>query len=688
MRFEISEVLNRDQVMELVYGNSSSPKSILGRHMVATGQVITAYHPDAVSMEVIDSDGVCHEMDQIERQPVFSAFFPAKRLFHYQIRMSFADGNTYISEDPYSYDSMIDQKEEMAFTDGKWLDAYRKLGAHPVKRSGVEGTNFAIWAPEARRVSVVGDFNYWNGMIYPMQRHPDTGIFELFLPRVEPGRFYKFEIKDYKGEIYQVGDPFAVMGEKKVGGASRVLNLRQFEWKDTRWMSSRSRGRTGKIRSVCEVYPPLLRFPEEKVTEILRQEKHSHVLLANPVKAEKEKAWVDRVEFLGSFKSFYDKNTPDRMRGAIAQYHANQVGVLLEITPDFLKEGIMNFAGMSTGFSDGLREAYRTGNNEDFFRLVNEYPPLFDYCLSLLAFWAGEYHIDGFAFTGFRGHAHHDSGEFLSANLLERTPGEDNTVLLLHKLIATIREANGDIIFISDILNIGFESSGWTDYYWNDMIRVYTGRYIKTSEKKKREYYYLLGLAMMRENFRDAILLLNDDNPESLVNMTVDSPHQNEYDRISERKLRYGFLMGVPGIKAWAFQSLEHPKVRAYISALLHIYRNFPALNEYDPQRAPAQIVNASDAESLVISFIRCSPVRRDNLLFVCNFSEKMHVDYRVGVPAKGKYELILTSDSIEFGGETVSDQQIVEAEEFSFDLMPWSITFSIPGKSVFIFKF
>ena len=195
MRFEVGAIMRRDQVMELVFGNSSSPFDILGRHMVKGGQVISAYHPDAVSMEVIDDQGRRFPMDQIERQPVFAAFFAEDKAFDYQIRMDFADGNSFLSPDPYSFPGRISRREEERLLEGKWHDAYQKLGCHPCRSRGVEGMYFALWAPFARRVSVVGDFNFWNGMIYPMQRLDDSGIFELFIPGISRGQYYKFEIK-------------------------------------------------------------------------------------------------------------------------------------------------------------------------------------------------------------------------------------------------------------------------------------------------------------------------------------------------------------------------------------------------------------------------------------------------------------------------------------------------------------
>ena len=228
MRYEISEVIKKDQVMELVFGNCSKPKDLLGRHFIMEGQVISAYHPDAVKMEVISEDGKHYPMDTVERQPVFSLFLPHKRSFYYQIHMTFHDGNTYICNDPYSYEGLITEEEEKMFSKGIWTEVYHKMGCHKVKLRDTEGMYFAVWVPGAKRVSVVGDFNFWNGMLYPMHKMKNSDIFELFIPGLSCGQFYKFEVKNAQGEITQMVDPYAVMNEEKENGASRMFDLKRF----------------------------------------------------------------------------------------------------------------------------------------------------------------------------------------------------------------------------------------------------------------------------------------------------------------------------------------------------------------------------------------------------------------------------------------------------------------------------
>lgn len=393
MRYEISEVVKKDQVMELVFGNCSKPRDLLGRHFILQGQVISAYHPDAVKMEVVSEDGEHYPMDTVERQPVFSLFLPHKRPFSYQIHMTFHDGNTYISSDPYSYEGLITEEEEKLFSKGNWTEVYHKMGCHKVKLGNTEGMYFAVWAPGARRVSVVGDFNYWNGMLYPMHKMENSDIFELFIPGLSCGQFYKFEIKNVQGDIIQMVDPYAVMNEEKENGASRIFDLGRFRWEDSRWLSKRYHGNVFKTpMSVCEVRISELDSPDEKVQEIVQDMGHTHILLRGT--PERAKLGVER----GFFEPAFYGNTPDTMRFFVNRSHKRNIGVMLEISPEYLTRAVHLFE--------------------------KKHPQAVNYLLANILFWIKEYHIDGFVFRGLS----ENSSDFLE-KAKEVIKKEDNSVL-------------------------------------------------------------------------------------------------------------------------------------------------------------------------------------------------------------------------------------------------------------------
>lgn len=633
MRYEISEVVKKDQVMELVFGNCSKPKDLLGRHFILQGQVISAYHPDAVKMEVISEDGERYPMDTVERQPVFSLFLPHKRPFSYQIHMTFHDGNTYISSDPYSYEGLITEEEKL-FSKGNWTEVYHKMGCHKVKLGNTEGMYFAVWAPGARRVSVVGDFNYWNGMLYPMHKMENSDIFELFIPGLSCGQFYKFEIKNVQGDIIQMVDPYAVMNEEKENGASRMFDLGRFRWEDSRWLSKRYHGNVFKIpMSVCEVRISELDSPDEKVQEIVQDMGHTHILLRGT--PERAKLGVER----GFFEPAFYGNTPDTMRFFVNRSHKRNIGVMLEISPEYLTRAVHLFE--------------------------KKHPQAVNYLLANILFWIKEYHIDGFVFRGL----------------------SENSSDFLEKAKEVIKKEDNSVLFIGEEIK-GKQTRDFFDFEWNMELKAGVEEYLGTDFEKRQGKYFCLSQPLMKGDFSNTLLLLNKEKNNLFDESLIDKKPSCDYDKLTGVRMSYGYLMGVPGRKAWDLHSHENISSQEYVKSLIRIYQEYPALYEYDPLRASFEWINGMDAESSVLRFMRKSPSGRDNLLFICNFGTEEKENCQVGVPKAGKYTMISNSDAVEFGGEGRDEHQEVQAVSECWDLRPYSIKISVPPLATLIFKF
>ena len=634
MRYEISEVVKKDQVMELVFGNCSKPRDLLGRHFILKGQVISAYHPDAVKMEVISEDGERYPMDTVERQPVFSLFLPHKRPFSYQIHMTFHDGNTYISSDPYSYEGLITEEEEKLFSKGNWTEVYHKMGCHKVKLGNTEGMYFAVWAPGARRVSVVGDFNYWNGMLYPMHKMENSDIFELFIPGLSCGQFYKFEIKNVQGDIIQMVDPYAVMNEEKENGASRMFDLGRFRWEDSRWLSKRYHGNVFKTpMSVCEVRISELDSPDEKVQEIVQDMGHTHILLRGT--PERAKLGVER----GFFEPAFYGNTPDTMRFFVNRLHKRNIGVMLEISPEYLTRAVHLFE--------------------------KKHPQAVNYLLANILFWIKEYHIDGFVFRGL----------------------SENSSDFLEKAKEVIKKEDNSVLFIGEEIKAK-QTRDFFDFEWNMELKAGVEEYLGTDFGKRQGKYFCLSQPLMKGDFSNTLLLLNKEKNNLFDESLIDKKPSCDYDKLTGVRMSYGYLMGVPGRKAWDLHSHENISSQEYVKSLIRIYQEYPALYEYDPLRASFEWINGMDAESSVLRFMRKSPSGRDNLLFICNFGTEEKENCQVGVPKAGKYTMISNSDAVEFGGEGRDEHQEVQAVSECWDLRPYSIKISVPPLATLIFKF
>ena len=634
MRYEISEVVKKDQVMELVFGNCSKPRDLLGRHFILQGQVISAYHPDAVKMEVVSEDGEHYPMDTVERQPVFSLFLPHKRPFSYQIHMTFHDGNTYISSDPYSYEGLITEEEEKLFSKGNWTEVSHKMGCHKVKLGNTEGMYFAVWAPGARRVSVVGDFNYWNGMLYPMHKMENSDIFELFIPGLSCGQFYKFEIKNVQGDIIQMVDPYAVMNEEKENGASRMFDLGRFRWEDSRWLSKRYHGNVFKTpMSVCEVRISELDSPDEKVQEIVQDMGHTHILLRGT--PERAKLGVER----GFFEPTFYGNTPDTMRFFVNRSHKRNIGVMLEISPEYLTRAVHLFE--------------------------KKHPQAVNYLLANILFWIKEYHIDGFVFRGL----------------------SENSSDFLEKAKEVIKKEDNSVLFIGEEIK-GKQTRDFFDFEWNMELKAGVEEYLGTDFEKRQGKYFCLSQPLMKGDFSNTLLLLNKEKNNLFDESLIDKKPSCDYDKLTGVRMSYGYLMGVPGRKAWDLHSHENISSQEYVKSLIRIYQEYPALYEYDPLKASFEWINGMDAESSVLRFMRKSPSGRDNLLFICNFGTEEKENCQVGVPKAGKYTMISNSDAVEFGGEGRDEHQEVQAVSECWDLRPYSIKISVPPLATLIFKF
>ena len=237
---------------ELVNCKINAPKQLLGCHEYEGGQVITAFRPDAISVEVRSKNGKNADfMEKINDRGFFGIYFPKGKYTKYNYRVTYGDGTVIDIEDPYRFGEQITSMDCHLFGEGKHYEIYEKLGAHPMTIDGVEGTYFAVWAPHARRISVVGDFNLWDARVHQMNILGPSGIYELFIPGVKPGAVYKYQILTRQGEILHKADPYANYAQMRPETASVVADLRNFKWTDAAWMKKRA----AKDRMSCREEP-------------------------------------------------------------------------------------------------------------------------------------------------------------------------------------------------------------------------------------------------------------------------------------------------------------------------------------------------------------------------------------------------------------------------------------------------
>lgn len=671
MRDEIAEVMRRDQVMELVYGNNHRPKDILGRHLVRTGQVISAYHPDAVEMYVVRETGVRYRMDPVERHHLFAVFFSDKTLFDYKIDMVFPDGNHFLSEDPYSFPSLISRQEETMFTEGVWENCYKKLGAHPATIHGTKGVYFAVWAPNARRVSVVGDFNYWNGMIYPMQKLENSGIFELFLPGVKDKALYRFEVKTWETGITQKVDPFGTINLDGNGDASIVLDVKDFRWDDHRWMRDR--------RQKDWLQGPVV-VCDREVDDLLQEDSplgglFTHALFQAPA---------------------FCHGMRGKVRERVNALHQRGKGVLVRLSLGWFPDeenGLRFYDGtMLFGHTDPELRFEKGGSR---IRFRHDKKEIINYLTSHLLYWIREFHIDGFLIEGVtemvcplldsRG------GEYSMDYDLYQKESED----FLRYAVEMVKREDFSVVVIADEeREAGFEYEELVyhrtsfDELVNHSIPENLRKYMASSGGRSDAAYYRLSLPLMKEGIQNSLLDLAPAREFFGDRACLDNGYVNEYDRLSWSKLMIGYMLGIPGKKRWSRKSQESVAVQQYLTGLMKIYMEHPCMYHKESKQSSFIWINGMDARNRVLSFMRRSSSGGRNLLFLCNFDREKKVGYRVGVPKFASYRLLLNSDWEEFGGAGKEDPVALKALSRGWDLLPYSLRVTVPGLSVLIFEF
>ena len=672
MRNEIAQVISQNQAMELVYGNNCNPKKILGRHMVNQGQVISAYHPDAVKMFVIDEFGKRHEMEPVERLSVFAIYFPTNRTFGYQIEMIFRDGNHYISEDPYCYDSVITPEEEAMFCDSSWKNSYQKLGAHPMTLQGVEGVYFAVWAPHARRVSVVGDFNFWNGMIYPMQRLERSGIFELFIPHVKAKALYRYEIKTADSNIVQKVDPVGSMNLDGVGDASIVLNMKEFIWTDQQWMKDRYyKNWKHTPFAVCD-----REFTDVSQQEFLDYGCFTHVILKSP-------------GFCHGMRG--------KIREWINDLHRRGIGVLLEMSLGLFtteENGLKYFDGTSLyGHRD---QRLHDDEQHKMIRFHHDSREVNNYLLTNLIFWIREYHVDGFIFKGMTEMIYPAYTEIVDGRKVYHTIYQPEAEDFLCHAVREVKKEDISVLVIADEkmeetehnLQLVYSKAPF-DALLNYSVPKNLSEYLIGAAKEQGRDYYKLSLPLMKNGMRNTLLNLAIQSTVHFQEAFLQEAFLNEYDKLSWRKLTMGYMMGAPGRKRWSWKNMESVAVQNYLKKLFQLYLSHNCMWSREPLKTSFSWINGMDAKNQLLSFVRRAPGNGKSLLFLCNFSRSRKQSHLIGVPKYGQYKLLLNSDAEEFGGAIRQDEDICfEATTQEWDLQPYSIRVTISGLSVLIFEY
>lgn len=617
------------------------------------------------------------------------------------------------------------------FGEGRHYKIYEKLGAHIIEMNGIKGVHFALWAPNVRGVSVIGDFNRWNKKTHPMKPRGSSGVWELFIPGIGEGEIYKFWIRSRFGNYAEEkADPFGFYFEVRPKSATIVYDIDKFKWTDHEWLSEREKKNWLESPiSIYEVHPnSWRRVPEEgnrfltyrelahTLIPYVKEMGYTHIELLPIMEHPLDESWG--YQLIGYFAPTSRFGTPEDFMYFVNQCHLNNIGVILDWVPaHFPKDphGLARFDG--TYLYE--HEDQRKGEHKDWGTSIFNYGrnEVGNFLLSSALFWLEKYHIDGLRLDAV--------ASMLYLNY-SRKPGDwipniyggnenleaiaflkrfNEIVHQYHLGVLTIAEESTAWPMVSRptyVGGLGF-SLKWNMGWMHDILEYFSKDPIHRKYHHNNLTFSLL--YAFTENF---ILVLSHDEVVHGKRSILDKMPGDLWQRFANARLLYGFMYCHPGKKLlfmggeigqwveWRFnESLDwhllqyepHQRVQRYVKDLNNLYRQEPALYEIDFHHTGFEWIDFGDWEQSIVSFIRRAKNPEDFLVMVFNFTPVPRFGYRIGVPQRGFYKELLNSDSGIYGGSNIGNSGGLEAEPIPWHGRPFSLNLTLPPLGMVIFK-
>ena len=627
----------------------------------------------------------------------------------------------------------VTEMDQYLFGQGTHYDIFQKLGAHPTKYQGRKGVYFAVWAPHAFRVHVIGEFNGWDARSSEMKRLDPLGIYELFIPGVEEGCLYKYLIETADHRLLYKADPFASAAELRPGTASRVADISGFKWSDGTWLEKRrTREPKEEPMAIYEVHPGSWKKhphgPDEDgyynyrelapaLTEYVKEMGYTHVELMGIAEHPFDGSWGYQVT--GYYAPTSRHGSPQDFMYLINYLHRNKIGVILDWVPAHFPRdahGLAEFDGQPLfEYPDPRKGEHPDWGTKIFNYEMNEVK---NFLIANALFWVEQYHVDGLRVDAVASMLYLDYGKQDGQWVANKYGGNKNleAIEFFKHLNSCLRGRNPGVMMIAE------ESTAWpkvTDqperdgsgfsFKWNMGWMNDFLEYVKLDPYFRKGAHNLMTFAMTYAYSENYILVLSHDEVVHLKCSMINKMPGLYDDKFANLKVAYSFMFGHPGKKLlfmgqdfaqlqewseareldWYLLGEEkHQQLQSYVKALLHLYRKTPAMYEQDTLPAGFQWINANDGYRSIFSFVRYSKKGKRNLLFVCNFTPVEREDYRVGVPKKKQYRLVLDSDAAEFGGSGGEKALVYKAEKSECDGLPYSFGYHLPPYGVAVFEF
>jgi 1,4-alpha-glucan branching enzyme len=744
-----------EQVQQIVNNLHHNPFEILGAHPLEENStvkqwVVRAYQPKADSVWV-----VCptlrqeYQMTSVHHPHFFECCIETEELSNYQLKLKSGE-HEWVIYDPYGFrSSKLTEFDLHLFAEGNHHRIYEKLGAHPAEFNGVKGVYFALWAPNARNVSVLGDFNNWDGRNHQM-RKLETGVWELFIPELDAGTAYKYEVKNWEGHIYEKSDPFGFQQEVRPKTASIVANLDKYQWNDQEWLEKRRNSDPLKEPiSVYEVhlgswlhasaeekmpllsgeaapvqvneltpYARYLSYYElaQKLIPYIKELGYTHIELLPIAEHPFDGSWGYQVT--GYFAPTSRHGTPEDFMYFVDQCHQNGIGVLVDWVPGHFPKD-----GHGLAFFDGTHlyehADPRKGEHKEWGTLVFNYNrnEVRNFLFSNALFWFDKYHIDGIRVDAVASMLYLDyarkDGEWLANDY----GGRENI-----EAANFLRQVNSLIFsYFPGTLSIAEESTAWPMVSWP----TYTGGlgfnlkwnmgwmhdildYFSMDPWFRQFHQNNVTFSMWYHHSENFMLALSHDEVVHGKSNIIGKMPGDEWQKFANVRSLFTYMFAHPGKKTM-FMSMEfgqwsewnvwadlewnllqydsHNQLKTFFSDLNALYKSEPSLYERDFEEEGFQWIDCSDNTHSVVSFIRRAKDPNDFVVVICNFTPQPHSHYRIGVPEAGFYTEVFNSDSRKYGGSNLGNLGGKSTDEWWFHNYPHSLDLSLPPLGVLIFK-
>ena len=605
----------------------------------------------------------------------------------------------------------ITEVDRYLFGNGTHYEIYDKLGAHPWTFRGKSGYYFAVWAPHAQSVSLVGDFNNWNPDSHPMKLLEDSGIYELFVPDMGKGQLYKYAITTQSGQLIFKADPYAFSAEFRPGTASITSDIAGFSWKDGKWMAARPEKAMEKEPVSFYTY----KEAAHELADYVKSMGYTHVELMGIAEYPYDGSWGYQVT--GYFAPTSRYGSPGDFMYFVDYLHRKGIGVILDWVPaHFPKDahGLADFDGQPLyEYADP-----RKGEHPDWGTKVFDYNKneVKNFLISNALYWVERYHVDGLRVDAVASMLYLDYGRSGGNWVPNIYGGNQNleAIEFFKHLNSILTKRNKGAMVIAE------ESTAWPkvthapeddglgfSFKWNMGWMHDFLEYMKLDPYFRKYNHNKMTFGMTYATSENFILVLSHDEVVHLKCSMINKMPGVYEDKFANLKVGYTFMMGHPGKKLlfmgqdfgqwhewdekvaldWHLTNEDlHKNLQNYVRDLLHLYKKYPALYQLDYDWNGFQWINANDSDRSIFSFVRRDETGKKNLLFICNFTPVSRPDYKVGVWKRGNYTLVL--DNVQGMYQKSDNPPVLKAKKGECDGQPYHISFSLPAYGTAIFKF